>query len=160
MARARVGSPVARFYQVAAASSEGVMIGLLHKLVDQGLRVCLQVGDGARLRHLDDLLWRHPLERFLPHGVWDGPDPELQPVLLALRPDDRNGATVAIAADGKVIQGPLAFDVVVDFVLSAAPAPARERYRWYQAHGYALEYWIQSPEGRWSRAGGGDKTGQ
>lgn len=154
MARAREGSPVARFYQVAGASVDGVLTGLLHKLVEQGLKVCLLVGSPARSRHWDDLLWRHPLERFLPHGVWDGPDPQLQPVLLALTPDDRNGATVVVAADAGLVEGAAGFDVVVDFVVGD-PAPARERYRWYQARGLAMEYWVQSPEGRWSRAGGG-----
>ncbi|MBF0340792.1 MAG: DNA polymerase III subunit chi [Magnetococcales bacterium] len=153
MARVREGNPVARFYQVAASSPESVMITLLHKLFDQGLRVCLLAGDGAQARRLDDLLWRHPPERFLPHGMWDGADVERQPVLIALTPDDRNGATVVLSTSPRVVPDAERFDVVVDFVVAADPAPARERYRHYQAAGLAMEYWIQSPEGRWTRHG-------
>ncbi|MBF0212714.1 MAG: DNA polymerase III subunit chi [Magnetococcales bacterium] len=153
MARVREGRPVARFYQVAASTPEVVLIGLLLKLVEQGMRVCLLVADAAQVRHWDDLLWRHPPERFLPHGVWDGADVERQPVLIAWQPDDRNRATVAVVASQRVMEESVAFDVVVDFVDSRDPAPARGRYRHYQALGYAMEYWIQSPEGRWSRHG-------
>ncbi|MBF0272595.1 MAG: DNA polymerase III subunit chi [Magnetococcales bacterium] len=153
MARVREGRPVARFYQVAASSPEVVMVGLLFKLVDQGMRVCVLAADGGQVRHLDDQLWRYPAERFLPHGVWDGVDVERQPVLIAMRPDDRNGATVVIVAGAQVVDESVAFDVVVDFVDVRDPVPARGRYRQYQARGYQMEYWIQSPEGRWNKQG-------
>lgn len=154
MARQREGRPVARFYQVATAPSEGVMTTLLFKLVEQGMRVCLLAADAGQVRRLDELLWRHPSDRFLPHGVWDGSDPERQPVLIAARPDDRNNATVAIAASGQIVDESVAFDVVVDFVDARDPGAARERYRHYQARGFSMEFWIQSPEGKWNRKGG------
>ncbi|NGZ06938.1 MAG: DNA polymerase III subunit chi [Magnetococcales bacterium] len=153
MARTQEGRPIARFYQVAASSIEGVMIVLLHKLVEQGRRVCLVAGDARQVRHLDDLLWRQPPDRFLPHGVWNGADVERQPVLIAERPDDRNGATVAMAVVGGLVDGSIEFDVVVDFVDAQAPAAARERYRYYQGRDFAMEYWFCSPEGKWIRKG-------
>ncbi|MBF0629062.1 MAG: DNA polymerase III subunit chi [Magnetococcales bacterium] len=151
MARTREGQPVARFYQVAAASPEMVLTGLLFKLVEQKIRVCLLAADHTQVRRWDDLLWRHPPERFLPHGVWDGPDPERQPVLIASQPDDRNGATVVVIANPRLLDETATFDVVVDFVDARNPDPARQRYRHYQTRGYLMEYWIQSPEGRWSK---------
>ncbi|MEO5332422.1 MAG: DNA polymerase III subunit chi [Magnetococcus sp. YQC-5] len=152
MARLREGVPTIRFYQLASSSPEAALIGILYKIVEQDAKACVLAKDAEQVRRLDELLWRQPQERFLPHGPWNGPDPSWQPVLIACEPDDRNGATILVLATPRWVEEPDRFDMVVDFVDPKEPvAMARERYRRYQGAGCAMEYWIQSPEGRWTR---------
>ncbi|MBF0428105.1 MAG: DNA polymerase III subunit chi [Magnetococcales bacterium] len=152
MARLREGPTTVRFYQVAGSSPDIALTGILFKVVEQGSRACLLALDATHVKRLDEMLWRYPLDRFLPHGPWDGPDPQRQPVLITLQPDDCNGASVLVVAASRGVDKPEQFDMVVDFVDPREPvANARDRYRRYQTLGCVMEYWIQSPEGRWTQ---------
>ncbi|MBF0181439.1 MAG: DNA polymerase III subunit chi [Magnetococcales bacterium] len=153
MARSREGMPTARFYQLAGSSLETALAALLAKILEQNGRACVLARDALHLRQLDELLWRHPPQRFLPHGPWDGPDPERQPVLLALEPDDRNGATILLLTGPRPVVEAARFDMVVDFVTGREDhlVGARSRYRDYRNQGCLMEYWVQSANGRWTR---------
>ncbi|MBF0126356.1 MAG: DNA polymerase III subunit chi [Magnetococcales bacterium] len=143
--------PVVRFYQLAASSSEVALLGILVKILERGSRACLLAQDALQVQRLDELLWRQPADRFLAHGPWNGPDPDRQPLLLSLEPDDRNGATILVLVSPRLVADPARFDLVVDFVGKQEVALARDRYRRYQQQGCAMEYWAHSPEGRWTR---------
>ncbi|MBF0462409.1 MAG: DNA polymerase III subunit chi [Magnetococcales bacterium] len=158
MARTHPEPPTVRFYQLAAMPLETALVGLLGKAWERGMRINLVVKDGQQAQRLDDFLWIHPPNQFLPHGLWSGPDPELQPVLISLEPDARNGATVLMVATPLLIADPTAFDLVIDFLPSQHPdalAAGRNRYRHYRALGCQMEYWIQTPQGGWKRQGEG-----
>lgn len=152
MTRLQEGVTTVRFYQVAGSSLETALIGLLHKIAQQGLKACVLALDVNHVKRLDELLWHQPKDKFLAHGPWNGVQPHRQPILLALEPDDQNLASVLlVAAPGKVVE-PTRFDMVVDFVTSQEPVTlTRDRYRHYQEQGCKMEYWLQTPDGRWQR---------
>lgn len=154
MARTGTGPPLVRFYQLAASPFETVLVRIANKAWERGLRVCLRAADASHAHHLNDLLWRQPADGFLPHGLWNGGHVERQPLLIAPGVDDRNGASVIILGVAEPLAQPDRFDMVVDFVPGGDPlarAASRDRYRHYRQLGCTLEYWIQAPEGGWSR---------
>ena len=158
MARTHAEPPTVRFYQLATMPLETALLGILGKAWDRGLRVCLLTKDAHQAQRLDDLLWVNPPHHFLPHGLWNGPDPALQPVLISLEPDARNGATLLVLATPLLVPDPMAFDLIVDFVRGGDPVvvtASRDRYRHYRALGCQMEYWIQTPQGGWKRQGEG-----
>ncbi|MEO5362960.1 MAG: DNA polymerase III subunit chi [Magnetococcus sp. DMHC-8] len=156
MARTHPQPPTVRFYQLASMSLEAALVGILGKAWERGLRVCLVARDARQAQRLDDLLWINPPQQFLPHGLWNGADPALQPLLIALEPDERNEATVLVLAAPHLVAAPLAFDLIVDFVAGADAgtlAASRDRYRHYRDLGCQMEYWTQTPLGGWQRQG-------
>ncbi|MBF0401945.1 MAG: DNA polymerase III subunit chi [Magnetococcales bacterium] len=154
MARTHQGPPTVRFYQLATLSLEAALVGIVGKAWDRGLRLCLLAKDGEQAQRLDQLLWTTPLHPFLPHGLWNGADPVLQPILISLEPDTRNQATVLLLAAPCLVADPMSFDLLVDFVPGSAPAvleASRARYRHYRNLGCNMEYWTQNPQGGWQQ---------
>ena len=151
MARGEPASPtLVRFYQLAAQPLESALARIAHKAWDRGWRCCVVAAGQEQARRLDDLLWVQPPGGFLPHRLWDAPEPERQPLLIALEPDDRNGATVLLMAAGRPPVAPERFDMVVEFADArdeTALEASRQRFRRYRELGCRLEYWIQGPEG-------------
>ncbi len=156
MARTHDDPPLVRFYQLAASPFESVLVRIVNKAWERGLRVCLRAADAGHAHYLNELLWRQPIDGFLPHGLWNGSEIEKQPVLIAPVVDDRNGASVIVLAVAERVPEPERFDMVVDFVPGADPnalAASRDRYRHYRDRGCTMEYWIQTPEGGWHKKG-------
>ncbi|MEO5339113.1 MAG: DNA polymerase III subunit chi [Magnetococcus sp. MYC-9] len=156
MARTHQEPCTVRFYQLARLPLEKALVGIADKAWQRGLRLCLLAGDAQQAQRLDDLLWIYANQQFLPHGLWNGPDPELQPLLISLEPDERNQATLLLLAAPRLVAEPRRFDLIIDFVPGQEPvavAASRERYRHYRALGCRMEYWTQTPQGGWQRQG-------
>lgn len=154
VARTHQNPPTVRFYQLAALPLDRALVGVITKAWERRLAVCLLVHDDRHARWLDDLLWREPIEGFLPHGLWKSPDCARQPVLISLEPDERNGATVAVVATPKPLPDPAMFDLIIDFVHgqdAEAVNASRRRYLHYRDQGCTMEYWTQTERGRWQK---------
>ena len=154
MARTHPERPKVRFYQLAALSLEKALVGIVSKAWDRGLRLCLLAQNPPHAHWLDGFLWQCSNDLFLPHGLWDHPDPERQPILISLEPDDRNGATVIITTTHRQISDPEQFDMIIDFIQGQDPdalTASRTRYRHYRSLGCVMEYWTQSPQGGWQK---------
>lgn len=55
---------------------------LLEKVLEAGHRVLVVCPTSAYATTLDTALWTYHPSSFLPHGLMDAPDPDLQPILL------------------------------------------------------------------------------
>lgn len=142
--------PKVRFYQLSSTSLEKALVDIVNKAWKKGTKLCLMAHDPNHAQWLDDLLWRQPNDVFLPHGLWNGLDPERQPILISPEPDQRNGATLILLATPKLLRNPEKFDLVIDFVNGKSPndlAASRQRYRHYRDLGCTMEYWAQSLQG-------------
>lgn len=161
MARTHQGPTTVRFYQLASMPMETALVGIVGKAWERGMAVNLLARDAPQAQRLDDLFWIHSPNQFLPHGLWSGPDPELQPVLISLEPDERNGATLLVLAAPHLLQDPLRFDMIIDFLQGQDPeglAAGRHRYRHYRRLGCQMEYWTQAPQGGWKKHSGEEAT--
>ncbi|ABK45171.1 DNA polymerase III, chi subunit [Magnetococcus marinus MC-1] len=143
-----------RFYQLATDSRERALLKILNKVYGMGLRVCIVVEDRQQAQGLDEHLWRHPPDSFLPHATSVDPFPEAQPILISEQPVDPNGATVVVMLTPVPLENLDQFDTVVDFVPDdpQAKRASRLRYKHYKDAQCQMEYWIQTPKGQWERA--------
>ena len=87
------------FYHITQSSVEATARTLLERALGAGWRVMLRGGDLAQLQRLDDALWLHPEDGFLPHGMAGAPGEADQPVLLGTGPAS-NGAKAVLLVDG------------------------------------------------------------
>jgi DNA polymerase III subunit chi len=142
-----------RFYQLGLSSLEAAVTGILSKAYQKGVKTTLLTPGPDPSRYWDSLLWRNPVDSFLPHGIGSGPDPEKQPILITEQPDDTNGATLIVLVTPRIVESPKQYDMVIDFVDGSSPkalADSRNRYKQYRDQGCKLEYWIQNPDKKWS----------
>lgn len=70
------------FYHLTRSPLEQVLPDLLELCLRRDWRVCVRGADEQRLSWLDDRIWMHRDEAFLPHGRQGGPHDALQPILL------------------------------------------------------------------------------
>ncbi|MBF0137580.1 MAG: DNA polymerase III subunit chi [Magnetococcus sp. DMHC-1] len=148
--------PTVRFYQAAGGEFFQLIARLATKAVERGLRLFIVAANPEHAQLLDQHLWCHPENSFLPHGLESEPNPELQPILIGTTPNDQNGATVLIVANSLPLSNPGQFDLVVDFAFASNLDPrnhlaSRQRYSHYRNLGCTMEYWVQSPAGGWEK---------
>ncbi|MBF0379424.1 MAG: DNA polymerase III subunit chi [Magnetococcales bacterium] len=154
MARDKKDSPTTvRFYQLGKSTLEVAITTILNKAWAKGIRSTLLTPGDEPSRYWDNQLWYSPTDAFLPHGTQSDPDPELQPLLIASKPTDQNGATLIVLSTPQLIEKPEQFDMVVDFVDGSSPNAlnaSRVRYKKYMDLGCNMEYWIQGEDNKWS----------
>ena len=146
----------AYFYHLTDRRLEEVLPALLERALAQGWRVAVRGVDAGRLLALDEALWTHPPDGFLPHGVEGGGRAAEQPVLLttaaggaANAPDcvfAVHGAEVAaeeVAARARCA-------VVFDGGDPGELAAARALWKRLTGAGAAAQYWAERG-GRWEK---------
>jgi DNA polymerase-3 subunit chi len=113
---------------------------LARKAHDAGLWTLVLARDDAQAEALDDLLWSFDDDAYVPHQVaGTDEEDELTPVLIAAPGTDAPLRPLLINLRDEAPDG--AFDRVLEVVPAdpAARAPLRERWKHYQARGFALD---------------------
>ena len=134
------------FYHLARSPIERVLPAISEKVLAGGGRLLVVAGE-EQLARLDEQLWTHAPDSFLPHGRDNA---ENQPILLASEPVAKNGAANIAIADGIWRDEALGFDRAFYFFDSAALDQAREAWRALSKRdGVEPRYWKQDEQGRW-----------
>jgi DNA polymerase-3 subunit chi len=120
----------------------GLACRLAEKAWQQGRRVLLHTGGTDEARHLDRLLWSYREQSFVPHGALGEADPALNPVLVGRPgqdPGEEHDVLINLASEVPTFFS--RFDRVLECVDSdeAARQASRDRYRFYNEHGYPLQ---------------------
>ena len=143
------------FYHLQAQPVERVLPALLEKSIERGWRVVVQTSSEERVDALDAHLWTFRQDSFLPHGTFREPTAADQPVLLTVRDDNPNAATVRFLIDRAPLPADLErYDrVVMLFDGGDDDAVAESRNHWQAAkeRGFAITYWQADDSGRWQR---------
>lgn len=119
----------------------GLACRLAEKAWRQGHRVLVHAGSNDEARHLDRLLWTYRDGSFVPHGTLGQADPALNPVLICppgQDPGEEHDVLINLATEIPTFFS--RFDRVAECVDhdEAARKACRQRYRYYQEHGYPL----------------------
>lgn len=137
------------FYHLTRDSAERVLPKLAERTLALGQRLLVLSADAAHREALGEALWTHSPDSFLAHGEIDGPNPQVQPILLADRVEPANGARFIALADGLWRDEALAFDRV--FLLFGEATIAGARRAWValgEREGLERHYWKQDG-GKW-----------
>lgn len=113
---------------------------LIGKAYSQGRRVMIHAPDPATADAIDHLLWTSPTQGFVPHCRDTDPLAPETPVLIGSNPDALASADVMINLDSAHPPSFARFERLVEIIGQddVSRERGRERYRFYQARGYAL----------------------
>ncbi len=143
------------FYHLHRQPLERVLPALIEKSLARGWRVVVQAASEERVEALDAHLWTFRDDSFLPHGTWREAEAREQPILLTVRDDNPNGASVRFLIDGAPVPSDAAAyqRVVLLFDGEDPEAVEAARARWSEAktNGFEVTYWQPDEQGRWQR---------
>jgi DNA polymerase-3 subunit chi len=142
------------FYHLTRTPLERALPKLLEKAAARGMRAVVVTGSDERAEHLNAALWTYDPASFLPHGTIADGAPEEQPILIADRVSDANGANLLVLTDGARTDAPETFERVIDMFDGrddTAVEAARERWRKLKEAGHNLTYWQQTEAGGWEQ---------
>lgn len=141
------------FYHLTRTPLERVLPQIAEKVVETGGRLLIVADDEAARVKLDQALWSHKPEGFLPHGQAGGSEDARQPVLIAETVDAANGARNVALVDGVWREETLGFDRAFHFFDEDAIAEARVAWKALaDREGVERRYWKQDENGRWEQA--------
>jgi DNA polymerase-3 subunit chi len=137
---------VVDFYHLSATPLERALPGICEKVLASGERL-LVVAEGDLLARIDEILWTHAPDSFLPHGM---SNPENQPILLSAEAAPANGAVNVALADGIWREAALEFRRIFYFFDTAHLDEARGAWRALKSNAAAEpRYWKQNERGKW-----------
>ena len=142
------------FYHLTRSGAETTLLTLLPRALAAGWRVMIRSQDRAALERLDERLWLHPEDGFLPHGLEGGPHDADQPVLLG-QGGAVNGAQALALLDGAEVTADEARKLervwtIFDGDDPVAVAQARGLWTQLTAGGVSAQYWSEE-SGRWEK---------
>lgn len=125
---------------------------LLARSLAAGWRVAVQMRSEALMTRLDERLWIHPADGFLPHGIAGGAQDARQPVLLACGAAVGNDPACVIALEGADLPPDQARGLERGCILFdghdlGAVEHARGQWRSLTRAGIEAQYWAQEASG-------------
>jgi len=142
------------FYHLQRSPLEQALPRLLEKTLAAGKRAVVLAGSEERVESLAMTLWTFNQDSWLPHGTAKDGEAEHQPIWLAARDENPNGATFLFLTDGMDTEAIGAFERCFDLFDGndeAALAAARQRWKTRKDAGHAVTYWQQNDKGGWER---------
>lgn len=143
------------FYHLETQPLERVIPVLLEKSIERGWKVVVETSSRERAEALDAVLWTWRDDSFLPHGIEGGEFDAEQPVLIAMGPDNPNGANVRFYVDRAVPRSAEGYQRIVYLFSGHDPDAVQEARGVWRAlsSGNELTYWQQDNTGRWVKRG-------
>jgi DNA polymerase-3 subunit chi len=143
------------FYHLQHQPLERVLPTLLEKSIERGWRVVVQAASDERVEALDAHLWTFRDDSFLPHGTGRDAEARDQPILLTVRDDNPNGASVRFLLDGTALPADAEAYARVVLLFDGddpdAVDAARGHWSTAKAKGFDVTYWQPDDRGRWQR---------
>ena len=137
------------FYHLVASPLERVFPRICERLIEGGERL-LVVAGADQITVLDELLWTHSKDGFLPHGRSNAPRADKQPILLSEHIEPLNGAANVALVDGLWRDEALGFARTFFFFDDTHLDGARASWRALKAVPEATaRYWKQDEQGKW-----------
>ena len=138
-----VGAMTNVIFYVGVEDKLHFLYGLLaRKILPRGLRVYVAAADEDEAARIDDYLWTAETDGFLPHGRLGAEGDNETPVVIGgceKPPDDFSAdAMVWWGAEVSPFFGRFAQLIEIVPGIPAATERARERYKFYQEHGYRI----------------------
>lgn len=145
----------AYFYHLTRRPLEAVLPTLLEKSLERGWRILVRGVDPQRMVSLDEALWTHAEDAFLPHGLAGGASDAAQPILLGTEAGVPEGRTCLLSVEGADVTAEEAIalervSILFDGGDGAALEKARAQWRALTKAGVAAQYWSEE-SGRWEK---------
>lgn len=147
------------FYHLVVKPLEKALPQLLERSLERGWNICLQTLTQEKCLALNEHLWTHAGESFLPHGMAQDGDAEFQPIYLTDGTENPNGAQIRFFVEGAQIAPALAatpepYERIVlmfDGNREAELLDARVQWKALKQTDATLSYFQQTEDGRWEK---------
>ena len=147
------------FYHLVVKPLEKALPQLLERSLERGWNICLQTLTQEKCLALNEHLWTHAGESFLPHGMAQDGDAEFQPIYLTDGTENPNGAQIRFLVEGAQIAPALAatpepYERIVlmfDGNREAELLDARAQWKALKQTDATLSYFQQTEDGRWEK---------
>lgn len=141
-----------QFYHLTSTPALRAVPKLMEKALSSGARVVMLLKDTASLQQMSDALWTANPDGFLPHASASSSSAADNPIVLATREENPNGASILCVLSGALVHSAADYAKVLDVFDGAdetSLAAARERWAHYKSQGLPLQYVRQDPKGGW-----------
>lgn len=143
------------FYHLEKQPKDKILPDLLQKALERDWRVIVACGDAETCESLNQSLWDQGPESFIPHGRWDGPSSEDQPISLyhgdQLPPGSFEMfvslAPLNLPDINRFARTLILFEGQDDAHLNWA----RGQWSQLKKDGLPMSYWRQDENGRWQK---------
>lgn len=146
------------FYHLQYSSAPTAITRLLHKAQERGMSSVLLCEKDEDVVQMDELLWTHVTDAFLPHATDQDDKPDQQPVLITSSTErvDNNAQLLVIKGKNQPLEPDYLnrFSKVMDVFDGANDhdvKDARKRWAIYKKQGYSMSYWKQNKNGGWQQ---------
>jgi DNA polymerase-3 subunit chi len=136
------------FYHLTRSTLAQALPKLLKRTLAAGQRGLILGPSAPSLAALSEALWQQP--DWLPHGMAEDGDADLQPIWLATDAEPANGARYLFLVDGAACEDTHDFERVFDLFdgnSESSVAAARLRWKLAKDRGHAVTYWQQTERG-------------
>ncbi len=144
-----------RFYHLQKQSVEEALPAILTKALDTKRRIVVRTSNAGETERIDQYLWTHRPDSFLPHGCGKDAFAKDQPIWLTAGSDNPNGAdvlfVVAPSSQPSAMDGYSLCCEMFDGRSDDSVSAARARWKIYKEMGYSVTYWQQTDKGGWEQ---------
>ena len=129
------------FYQITQSrlSEDALVCKLCQKAYSAEQKVLLLTSNEQHSQRLDQLLWTHDDESFIPHDQQDE-EGLLTPILINHQADPRGERQLLINLSNEIPLFFAQFERVLELVTDDNKEQARSHYSYYKERGYPLNY--------------------
>ena len=129
---------------------------MLEKVLARGQRAVVVAGSDERAEALASALWTYDDRGFLPHGTAKDGFAADQPVWIATRAENPNGADMLVLVDGVAPPDLASWPALCLFFDDSDPAAlagTRDLWKRWKAEGHEVRYFRPGERGAWEQAG-------
>ncbi len=143
-----------RFYHLQRTTIKNALPAILEKALARGMRALILLENDDEIKQMDQWLWSYKQESFLPHGC-DGDDkPQLHPIWITKKHENKNNANLLILTDGLDWQGDVSgIELQCEIFHDDAMILPKLRKKWQdvKTQDFISSYWQQDDHGRWQK---------
>ena len=146
-----------KFYHLSRTTPAQILPELLGRVRAKGHKIMIRCSSDGEAERLNDSLWVHPADSFLPHDLSSSKEASNQSILIGAGLDNPSGADVLFLMPGanSTLEGN--WSVCCAILDGSNPEDitiGRTNWKQWKDSGHTLTYWQQGEHGKWEQKGG------
>lgn len=146
--------PEIRFYHLQKQTLDQALPLILEKVHQTKRNAIVRMGNEKEVNRMNDVLWAHKPDSFIPHGCAKTGNADQQPIWLTHKSENPNEASTLILTQNTIEEDLTSYNLcceILDGRDENAIQNARTRWKSYKEKGFDVTYWFQSETGTWKK---------
>nr|MBP9049780.1 DNA polymerase III subunit chi [Alphaproteobacteria bacterium] len=145
-----------KFYHLSRATPAQILPELLVRARAKSHKIMVRCETQSEADSINDALWVHPADSFLPHDLSNSKDAANQSILVGVGLDNPHGADVLFLMPRATADLQGNWSLCCTLLDGSNPeeiATGRANWKQWKDAGHTLTYWQQSEQGKWEQKG-------